>query len=137
MSTVHTTRALRHPLRNGPGGELATVDDSDAIAQALRLLLATRPGERVMRPEYGCHLDRLVFAPNDSSTAGLAMHYVRRAIERWEPRVEVTDVRAAPGDDRAGVLHIVVQYRERRTGAVEAMTHTLDLDGPTGREVSR
>ena len=42
-----------------------------------------------MRPDYGCELHRLVFSPNDDTTAGLAIHYVRRALERWEPRVEV------------------------------------------------
>ena len=41
-----------------------------------------------MRPGYGCHLFRLAFAPNDDTTAGLAIHYVRQALERWEPRIE-------------------------------------------------
>jgi len=46
-------------------------------------------GERVLRPEYGCDLHRLVFSPNDATTAGLAVHYVRAALLRWEPRIEI------------------------------------------------
>ena len=60
-----------------------------SVRQAILLLLSTRPGERVMRPTYGCDLHRLVFSPNDDTTAGLAIHYVRQALERWEPRIEV------------------------------------------------
>ena len=65
------------------------VEDDASIRQSLLLLLSTSPGERVMRPDYGCSLRRLVFAPNDDTTAGLAIHYVRQAVERWEPRVEI------------------------------------------------
>src|SRR5512133_2865749 len=71
-------------------GGLDMVDGSDSVRQSLMLLLLTIPGERVMRPEYGCHLHRLVFAPNDDTTAGLAIFYVRQALERWEPRIEIT-----------------------------------------------
>ena len=63
-------------LRAAPTGALATVEDDDAIRQALLLLLSTRPGERVMRPEYGCDLHKLIFAPNDDTTAGLAMRHI-------------------------------------------------------------
>ena len=57
----------------------------DAVRQSILLLLSTRPGERVMRPDNGCDLYRLAFAPSDDMTAGLAIHYVRQAVERWEP----------------------------------------------------
>ena len=54
------------------------------------------PASVVMRPQYGSLLHRLVFAPDDATTAGLAIHYVRQALVRWEPRVEVLDVDAGP-----------------------------------------
>ena len=68
-----------------PAGAIDTVADDEAIRQSLLMLISTRPGERVMRPEYGCDLHRLVFSPNDDTTAGLAIHFVRQAVERWEP----------------------------------------------------
>ncbi len=62
----------------GPDGRVATVSGDASVRQSLMLLLATLPGERVMRPDYGCPLHRIVFAPNDATTAGLAIHYVGR-----------------------------------------------------------
>ena len=52
----------------------AMVDGASAVRQSLMLLLSTQPGERIMRPEFGCDLYRLVFEPNDETTAGLAIH---------------------------------------------------------------
>jgi len=65
------------------------VDGDDSVRQAILLLLSTVPGERIMRPEYGCLIHQLVFSPNDATTAGLAIHYVQRALDLWEPRVDV------------------------------------------------
>ena len=102
-------------LHTAPTGALATVQDDDAIHQALLLLVSTRPGERVMRPEYGCDLHKLIFAPNDDTTAGLAMHYVRQAVERWEPRVDVVDVDATRVAEHGQMLEVLLNYRVRAT----------------------
>jgi uncharacterized protein len=98
-----------------PTGALATIEGDDAIRQAIFMLLTTRVGERVMRPAYGSLLHRLVFAPNDDTTAGLAIHYVRQAIARWERRVEILDVDAGPDPDGHDRLVIVLRYRVRAT----------------------
>ena len=84
-------------------GALDTVQGDAAVRQALLLLLTTAPGERVMRPDYGCDLRKLVFSPNDDTTAGLAIHYVRRAVEAW-------GIQAAEPWSLAGL----VRYRSRR-----------------------
>ena len=70
-------------------GGLRTVEGADAVRQSLMTLLSTRPGERVMRPDYGCPLDRLAFAPMVPTTYTLADLMVRRAIERFEPRAAI------------------------------------------------
>jgi uncharacterized protein len=98
-----------------PTGALDTVVDEDAIRQAILLLLTTRLGERIMRPTYGSQLHRLVFAPNDDTTAGLAIHYVRQAITRWERRVDILDLDAGPDPDAPDRLVIVLRYRVRAT----------------------
>ncbi len=84
----------RAGLRVAATGALEMVEQHAAVRQAVLLLLSTMPGERVMRPEYGCELHRLAFSPNDDTTAGLAIHYVRRALERWEPRIQLLQVDA-------------------------------------------
>lgn len=117
-------------LAVSPRGGAAMVDGEAAIRQAILLLLATRPGERVMRPDYGCGIHRLTFMPGDGTTAGLAIHYVRRALERWEPRIDVLDVDAAAGDD--GRLEIHLHYRVRATLRTDRLVVPLTLGG--GRE---
>ena len=113
----------------GPRGGLDTIADRAAVRQALLLLFSTRPGERVMRPDYGCDLHRLVFWPNDDTTAGLAMHYVRQAVAKWEPRVDQLRVDATRNPDDASRLDISLEYRVRSTGEIERLAVQLDLEG--------
>lgn len=110
-------------------GRVATVEGDQAVRQALLMLLSTRPGERLMRPEYGCRLHRLVFAPNDDTTAGLAIHYVRDAVRRWEPRVEVTHVDAGADPDVPSRLLVRLDYRVRAALSEGSLTLAVDLDG--------
>jgi len=112
-----------------PRGAIDTVADDDAIRQSLLLLISTRPGERVMRPEYGCNLHQLVYAPNDDTTAGLAIHFVRQAVARWEPRVDVVSVDATGDKDDSTRLEITLDYRVRatqRVGQISVPLHLLD-----------
>jgi hypothetical protein len=108
-------------------GSIERVEGSALVRQAILLLLSTVPGERVMRPEYGCDLYRLLFSPNDDTTAGLAIHYVRQAIERWEPRAEILELDAARNRERPELLDIFLRYRVRATQHVEDLVFSLDL----------
>lgn len=129
--------ALQGWLFAAPGGPalaanggVATVSEAALISQSLMILLGTAPGERVMRPDYGCPLDRLIFAANDATTAGLAIHYVRQALRRWEPRVEM--LRLVAGPDPQGPperLQIWLDYRIRQTVERGSLSFTLDLGG--------
>jgi uncharacterized protein len=116
-------------LTINPRGALDSVADRAAVRQALLLLLLTRPGERVMRPTYGCDLFKLIFWPNDDTTAGLAIHYVREAIARWEPRVDHVRVDASRNPDDPSRLDITLEYRVRSTGEEDRLAVQLDLQG--------
>jgi uncharacterized protein len=122
-------RAEELGLRLAPNGRMSIVDGDASVRQALLLLLTTRPGERVMRPEYGCNLQTLAFSPNDDTTAGLAMHYVTQAIERWEPRVEIVRLNALRGAEREDVLEIVLDYRLVTRTRVERLVVPVSLAG--------
>jgi uncharacterized protein len=108
-------------------GGLSMVDGDESIRQALLLLLSTTPGERLMRPQYGSYLHRLVFAPNDHTTAGLAIHYVRQAIQRWEPRVGIVDLDAEADPDVPTRLNIRLTYQVLASLAVDTFDYALDL----------
>ncbi len=110
-------------------GSLQAVSDRAAVRQALLLVLLTRPGERVMRPTYGCQLHRLVFWPNDDTTAGLAIHYVRQAVERWEPRIDRLRVEASRDPGNPGRLDVTLNYRVRATGEEDRLAVQVDLEG--------
>jgi phage baseplate assembly protein W len=116
-------------LRIGATGALATVDGDAAVRQALILLLFTTPGERLLRPDYGSHLNRLAFAPNDQTTAGLAIHYVRTALRRWEPRVDLLQLDAYPDPDRPELLVIELRYRVRATLTVDDLALSVPVGG--------
>jgi phage baseplate assembly protein W len=110
-------------------GGIQMVEGAASVRQAILLLLSTMPGERVMRPDYGCNLHLLVFSPNDDTTAGLAIHYVRQAIERWEPRVEILRLDADRNEADPGRLDIVLEYRLRATQRREGLSLYMSLSG--------
>lgn len=110
-----------------PSGRLATVSGAAAVRQSIMMLLSTLPGERVMRPDYGCPLHRVVFLPNDDTTAGLAIHYVRDAILRYEPRAEILRLDAQP--EAGHVLRIDLDYRVRSTLETDRISFSVDLAG--------
>ena len=80
------------PLRISPTGGIALVSGEREIEEAIRLILATAPGERPMRPEYGCAIHDMVFSPVNEATAGRVQHEVHASLDRWEPRIEVHDI---------------------------------------------
>ncbi len=116
-------------LSASPAGRIEMVRGADAIRQSLMLLLSTRPGERIMRPDYGCDLARLVFSPNDDTTAGLAIHYVRRAVERFEPRVVILAIDAGPAPDAPDRLEVVLDYRPKLGGPAQRLVAAVPLEG--------
>ncbi len=121
--------AVMAGLRLDGRGRLATVADAASIRQALLLLLSTRPGERVNRPAYGCHLWRLAFEAADNTTAGLAIHYVTEAVETWEKRVKVLDVTAGVPEDDPSLLEVRMTYRIQSTLATDRIAVAVPIQG--------
>jgi len=110
-------------------GGIEMVEENHSVRQAILLLLSTRPGERVMRPDYGCLIHRLIFAPNDDTTAGLAIHYVQRALDQWEPRIEVIRLDAGRNPESPERLNVMLEYRVRATQQIQLVTFSLNLAG--------
>lgn len=98
------------PVRTDRTGGIALVSDQREIEESIRLILATSPGERPMRPEFGCAVHDYVFAPADAATAGDIAYAVRVALERWEPRIELDAVTVRFDDAEHGVLYIDISY---------------------------
>ncbi|MGH3825815.1 MAG: GPW/gp25 family protein [Pseudonocardiaceae bacterium] len=103
------------PLRTDRTGSIALVNREREIEESIRLILATAPGERPMRPEFGCAIHDFVFAPADAATAGQIAFEVRSALDRWEPRIDLLDIQVQFDAVDEGTLYVEVKYAIRGT----------------------
>jgi uncharacterized protein len=120
MNGVHgdiVGQGWRFPAVISGTGGVRLVGGTDEIDSAIRMILATVPGERVMRPEFGCAMWNHVFSPLTAGTLGLIEQAAREALERWEPRIELEQVTATP-DERTASVTVDVEYRVRVTNDV-------------------
>ena len=111
------------PLAVGPDGGLRLAAGEASITQSIWLILSTAPGERVMNSEFGCGIQNLVFAPNTAATHAEVAHHVEEALLRFEPRIEVLDVRVAGEGDLDNVLLIAVDYRVRDNNTLNNLVY--------------
>jgi len=107
-----------YPVAPSRTGDLDYTAGPDKVAQSIWIVLDTSPGERVMRPTFGCGLRRYLMAPNTTATRALIKHDVQIALANFEPRITVTDLQVTPGDDPALVLIRIayVTVRDNRPG---------------------
>ena len=106
---------LAFPLQADQRGALALTDGVQDIEQAIALILGTAPGERPMRPEFGCAVHDVVFDTIDAAIVAKVHAAVYEALERWEPRIEVVELDVDPSDDQNGKLLVGITYRVRAT----------------------
>lgn len=115
MSDEFIGRGWAFPLRTDSTGGIALVTREREIEEAIRLILGTSPGERPMRPEFGCRIHEYVFASADGATASAMAAEVKSALMRWEPRIDVEDVAVSFDAKDAAVLYIDIRYTIRHT----------------------
>lgn len=112
-------RGWSFPVRTDIRGRISMTNDyGDTIERAIRIILQTVKGERVMRPEFGSELHRLVFAENNATTAGQADFYIRQALARWEPRIDVEQVKVSWREMDRGAMLIDIIYRVKATNDI-------------------
>ncbi len=102
---------LAFPLAVDARGAIALAHDAEDVEQAIRMILSTAPGERPMRPEFGCRIHDYVFDRIDAATVGRIEHEVRVSLERWEPRIQVLAVDFDTARIGRGELVVDLKYR--------------------------
>jgi phage baseplate assembly protein W len=110
------------------GNQIATASGEDTVRQSIWTILSTAPGERVMRPDFGCGIGDLVFGVNDARTAGAVADAVRSALALWEPRIDVLDVYAAPDASKPNLLLVEINYQVRSTNSRYNLVYPFYLE---------
>jgi phage baseplate assembly protein W len=108
-------------------GKLRYVSGPEKVRQSILLILETEPGERIMRPTFGCGLRRYLMKPNTPATRALIKNDVEFALDSFEPRIRVTAVSVDPGDDPSLVL-IQIAYVHLVDGRKDNLVYPFYLD---------
>lgn len=124
-------RGWSFPVRPGAGGRLTFAAEETKIRQSLWIILSTAPGERQMRPEFGCGIHDLVFQPNTAALRGLVKEKVHTALTRWEPRIDVVEVRVETPPEARNHLLIAVDYRTRSNNAFYNLVYPFFINEGT------
>ena len=115
------------PLRVDSRGGVALSRHEKDIEESIRIILSTAKGERRMRPNFGCDVHTLIFAPNNATTWGLASHYVEEALGWWEPRIEVTEVNPQSDPQDTSRLLINIKYCIKATNDARNLVYPFYL----------
>jgi len=120
-------RGWAFPITLDSRGAVALTNDENELVQAIYIILSTAPGERVMRPDFGCRIHEYIFAPANSSTAAAVEQVVRAALERWEPRIILTEVTVTPSPETYGMLMIELNFTVKATREETSLVYPFYL----------
>ena len=122
-------QGLSFPPRVGADGRLAWSAGEDNVREAIRVILMTEAGERLMREEFGCGLRQYLFEPNTAATRQRIQDSVVNSITRWEPRVSLDTVTVEPDDNDSSRVNIVVLFRLVATQSASRISFNVQLQG--------
>lgn len=119
---------LRFPIQTDARGQIELSSGVQDIEQAIRIIISTRPGERVMRPNFGCRAQELLFEPRSPTTVSLLQEYVHDALRIWEPRIEVIRVDVTLDESRDGALLAEIEYQVKATHDTRSIVYPFFID---------
>ena len=122
-------RGLAFPLQVNPRGEIALAGGEQDIEQAIGIILETKPGERVMRPDFGCRAHELLFEPRDVVLQTLMQRYVQQALDMWEPRILLQSVSVFFDDGADGSVFVEINYIIKESHDERSIVYPFFLAG--------
>jgi phage baseplate assembly protein W len=123
----HVGQGLAFPLQVNPRGAIALVTGANDIEQSIRVILGTRPGERVMRPTFGCRAHELMFDLRDATTSSLIKKHVSDALRFWEPRIDVLGIETFLDDSMDSAILVEISYRIKATHDTRSIVYPFFL----------
>lgn len=124
-------RGMAFPPRVGPDGRIASSSGPANVREALRIVLLTAPGERVMLPAFGGGIGAYLHQPNVGATHRRIEAAIADAVQRFEPRVRLLSVDAAPADDDPTAAIATLRYALVTSGAAEQLAVRVQLTSGT------
>jgi uncharacterized protein len=128
--TDYIGQGIGFPLRTNVQGAISLTRDDCNLEDSIGIILRTSLGERVYRPDFGCRLSELVFAPLNTETLLLIRLYVEEALEAWEPRIILDSVETDP-DPTSGRVDITIRYTPKETYDLRSMVYPFFLTSPS------
>ena len=110
-------------------GRIVASEGEEKIRESILIILGTSKGERIMRPEFGCSINDLVFEVDNTATTTLVAFHVQEALLKWEPRIEVLDVFVSPDKEKRNQLNIEIDYEVKLTNTKANMVYPFFLEG--------
>jgi hypothetical protein len=104
-------KGWRFPVALNLTGGLSSSSLEENVRESIFVILGTAPGERVQRPNFGCRIHDLMFAPNNAVTAARAEYFCKEALYKWEPRIDEVECTAAPNRDEPNRLDVRITYK--------------------------
>lgn len=127
MSDDFLGQGWAYPVTPDQRGDVELSAADDDIREAIRIILGTAKGERIMRPEFGCDIHDHVFSAATPATLNVIETSVRESLVRWEPRIDIEDVEAFTDDDNPNRILITIEYRVRSTNALANMVYPFHI----------
>lgn len=109
-------------------GEIASSEGEDSIKESIKIILGTAKGERVMRPDFGCDINEIVFAPINTSTGTLIDFHIREALLIWEPRIDLLNVHVSPDENEKNKLVINIEYIVKASNTKSNLVYPFYLE---------
>jgi phage baseplate assembly protein W len=120
---------FRFPFTVDHSGGVAFSRYEDNVEECVRVVLGTAKGERAMRPDFGCGIHDLVFAPNNVGTHTLVAHHVEESLAKWEPRIRNIQVEVRADPDQEERILVELRYEIRATNSVHNLVFPFYLTG--------
>lgn len=127
MSQEFLGTGWKYPIKLNQERAIERSQQAEKVRESIWIILSTAPGERVMRPDFGCGIHAQVFAPNNMRTHGLVQFQVERALTRWEPRIDLEHVEVETDADNPTRLLVTIDYRLRGTDSRFNMVYPFYL----------
>ncbi len=109
-------------------GEIASSEGENSIKESIKIILGTAKGERVMRPDFGCDINEIVFAPINTSTGTLIDFHIREALLIWEPRIDLLNVHVSPDENEKNKLVINIEYMVKASNTKSNLVYPFYLE---------